>query len=47
MIEIFEMNEMINDWMNEIFSYLYKDFSLSKHDCSSNLYEDFSFSEND
>ncbi len=43
MIEMFEMNEMINDQMIEIFSYLYKDFSLSENDqmikVSSYLYE--------
>ncbi len=46
---MFEMNEMIDDQMTEIFLYLYKDISLPENDqmivISSYWYEDYSFSE--
>jgi hypothetical protein len=41
------MNEMIDDQMIEILSYLYEDFSHSKSDRSSNLYEDDLFLDDD
>ncbi len=51
MIEMFEMNEMIDDQMMKILSYLYEDFSLYENDqmieMSSYLYENCLSLDND